>query len=90
MSIARRSFQHPLSPLPSLVHCERANGGWPQRTRGFVRRGKGDYINVKVPNGQIVTSSGQREPIKIGLLKAMLRKVGLTEAEFLRLIEGKR
>lgn len=55
-----------------------------------MRRGKGDYINVKVPNGQIVTSSGQREPIKIGLLKAMLRKVGLTEAEFLRLIEGKR
>lgn len=96
MSIAPRPFQHFVSPLPSLVHCERANGGWLQRTRGdasartwgFVDRGKGDHINVKMPNGQIVTFSGKREPIKIGLLKAMLRKAGPSEAEFLRLIEG--
>lgn len=43
-----------------------------------------------MPNGQIVTFLGRKEPIKIGLLKAMLRKAGLSEAEFLRLLEGKR
>jgi hypothetical protein len=43
-----------------------------------------------MPNGQIVTFSGKREPIKIGLLKAMLRKAGLTEEEFVRLLEGDR
>jgi predicted RNA binding protein YcfA (HicA-like mRNA interferase family) len=62
-----------------------------QRAGGIVRKGgKGDHVNVKMPNGQIVTFSGRREPIKIGLLKAMLRKAGLSEAEFLQLLEGDR
>jgi predicted RNA binding protein YcfA (HicA-like mRNA interferase family) len=62
-----------------------------QRAGGIVRKGgKGDHVNVKMPNGQIVTFSGRREPIKIGLLKAMLRKAGLSEAEFLQLLEGGR
>jgi hypothetical protein len=38
----------------------------------------------------LITFSGKREPIKIGLLKAMLRKAGLSEAEFARLLEGGR
>lgn len=60
-----------------------------ERAGGIVRKsGRGDHVNIKMPNGQIVTFSGVREPIKIGLLKAMLRKAGLTEAEFLRLLEG--
>jgi hypothetical protein len=46
--------------------------------------------NIKMPNGQIITFSGIREPIKIGLLKAMLRKAGLTEAAFVELPEGER
>lgn len=45
-------------------------------------------MTTKMPNGQIVTFSGTREPIKIGLLRAMLRKVGITEAELARLLEG--
>ena len=51
-----------------------------------LRRGKGDHVNVKMPNGQLLTFSGRREPVKIGLLRAMLRKAGLSEAEFLRLL----
>jgi hypothetical protein len=46
------------------------------------------WLTIKMPNGQIITLSGAREPIKIGLLKAMLRKAGLSEEEFLRLMEG--
>jgi len=61
-----------------------------ERAGGIRKRGKGDHVNIKMPNGQIVTFSGVREPIKIGLLKAMLRKAGLTEAEFIQLLEGER
>ncbi len=61
-----------------------------ERAGGVVRTGKGDHVNIKMPNGQIITFSGKRESIKIGLLKAMLRKAGPTEAEFTRLLEGER
>ena len=57
-----------------------------ERAGGIVRRGKGDHVNIKMPNGQIVTFSGTREPIKIGLLRAMLRKAGLSESDFVRLL----
>ncbi len=60
-----------------------------ERAGGIVCPGKGDHVNVKMPNGQIVTFSGTREPVRIGLLKAMLRKAGLTEEEFVRLLEGR-
>jgi len=60
-----------------------------ERAGGVLRKGgKGDHVNIKMPNGQIITLSGKREPIKIGLLKAMLRKAGLSEADFVRLMEG--
>lgn len=60
-----------------------------ERAGGVVRKGgKEAHVNVKMPNGQIITLSGTREPIKIGLLKAMVRKAGLSDAEFLRLLEG--
>jgi hypothetical protein len=62
-----------------------------ERAGGVVRRsGRGDHVNVKMPNGQIVTFSGTREPVKIGLLKALLRRAGIDEDEFVRLLEGKR
>ena len=41
-----------------------------------------------MPNGQIITFSGVRAPVKIGLLKAMLKKAGLTEQEFARLLKS--
>ena len=59
-----------------------------ERTGGITRSGKGDHVNIKMPNGQVITLSGRKEPIKIGLLKAMLRKAGLSEAEFIGLLKG--
>jgi predicted RNA binding protein YcfA (HicA-like mRNA interferase family) len=59
-----------------------------ERAGGLVRHGKGDHVNIKMPNGQIITLSGTRAPIKIGLLKAMLRKAGLTESECVLLLKG--
>jgi hypothetical protein len=41
-----------------------------------------DRTLTLMPNGQIITFSGIKEPIKIGLLRAMIRKAGLTEDEF--------
>lgn len=67
-----------MRPLDAIVAFER--GG------GVVRRGKGDHVNIKMPNGQILTFSARRQPIKIGLLKAMLRKAGIAETEFLHLL----
>ncbi len=57
-----------------------------RRAGGVVRSGKGDHVSVKMPNGNILTLSGKRSPIKIGLLKAMLRKAGLSEEEFISLL----
>ncbi len=53
-----------------------------------MRAGKGDHVNIKMPNGIILTFSGRREPLKSGLLKAMLRKAEVTEEEFVRLLRG--
>lgn len=53
---------------------------------GIEKRGKGDHVNVKMPNGQIVTIPSSKE-LKIGLLRAALKKAGLTEEEFLRLLK---
>lgn len=52
---------------------------------GIRRAGKGDHVNVKMPNGQLITILAHRE-LKIGLLKAAIRKAGLTEEEFLDLL----
>ena len=49
---------------------------------------KGITSNIKMPNGKIITFSGVREPLKIGLLKAMLRNAEITEEAFVRLLEG--
>ena len=53
---------------------------------GLEKKGKGDHINVKMPNGQIITIPKSKE-IKIGLIKAAIRKAGLTEEEFMRLLK---
>jgi len=39
-----------------------------------------------MPNGQIITIPRSKE-LKIGLLRAALKKAGLTEEEFLRLLK---
>ena len=52
---------------------------------GIEKKGKGDYVNVKMPNGLIITIPTSTE-IKVGLLKAAIRKAGLTEEEFINLL----
>jgi predicted RNA binding protein YcfA (HicA-like mRNA interferase family) len=52
---------------------------------GTERKGKGDHINIKMPNGMIVTIPGNKE-LKIGLLKNAIKKAGLSEEEFLKLL----
>jgi predicted RNA binding protein YcfA (HicA-like mRNA interferase family) len=52
---------------------------------GIRRKGKGDHINIKMPNGQIITIPGSKE-LKVGLLKAAIKKSGLTDEEFLKLM----
>ena len=52
---------------------------------GKVRQGKGDHVNLKMPNGQLITIPVSGE-VKIGLLKAAIRKAGLTEEEFGKLL----
>lgn len=56
-----------------------------ERAGGVQRQGKGDHVNIKMPNGRIVTLRGKGET-KLGLLKDALREAGLSETEFLRLL----
>lgn len=55
------------------------------RVGGVSRPGKGDHVNIKMPNGQMVTLPGKGE-LKIGLLKALLKRAGISEDEFLELL----
>ncbi len=55
------------------------------RAGGVQRGGKGDHVNIKMPNGRILTIPGRGE-IKIGLLKDAIRKAGLTEEQFQELL----
>jgi predicted RNA binding protein YcfA (HicA-like mRNA interferase family) len=52
---------------------------------GIEKRGKGDHVNIKMPNGMIITIPGNKE-LKIGLLKNAIKKGGMTEAQFYELI----
>ncbi len=52
---------------------------------GKVRPGKGDHVNIKMPDGQLITIPVSGE-VKIGLLKAAIKKARLTEEEFGKLL----
>ena len=52
---------------------------------GVVRLGKGDHVNIKMPNGQLITIPIKGE-VKIGLLKAAIKKAGLKEEDFGKLL----
>jgi len=47
------------------VRADDAIGAF-ERAGGIVRSGKGDHVNIKMPNGQIVTIPRTREPINWG------------------------
>jgi predicted RNA binding protein YcfA (HicA-like mRNA interferase family) len=55
------------------------------RAGGIERPGKGDHVNIKMPNGMIITIPGKGE-LKVGLLKNAIFKAGLTEEQFLDLL----
>jgi predicted RNA binding protein YcfA (HicA-like mRNA interferase family) len=55
------------------------------RAGGIERPGKGDHVNIKMPNGMIITIP-DKGALKIGLLKSAIHKAGLTEEEFLDLV----
>ncbi|MBU0700183.1 type II toxin-antitoxin system HicA family toxin [bacterium] len=52
---------------------------------GIFRGGKGDHVNIKMPNGLIITIPKKGE-LKIGLLKDAISKAKLTEEEFKELL----
>ena len=52
-----------------------------EKAGGVVRKGKGSHVNIKMPNGQLVTIPIVKE-LRIGLLKAAIRKAELTEKRF--------
>jgi predicted RNA binding protein YcfA (HicA-like mRNA interferase family) len=53
---------------------------------GVPRKGKGDHINIKMPNGQLITIPISGD-VKIGLLKAAIRKAGLSEEDYVKFLE---
>ena len=55
------------------------------RAGGVQKPGKGNHINIKMPNGIIITIPNKGE-LKIGLLKNAIHKAGLTEEQFLELL----
>lgn len=56
-----------------------------ERAGGVRRSGKGSHVNIKMPNGQLVTIP-DHGAVKTGLLQTALRKAGLTVDEFLELL----
>jgi len=56
-----------------------------ERAGGIHKSGKGDHVNVKMPNGRIITLRGKGE-VKVGRLKDAIREAGLTAEEFLKLL----
>jgi len=56
-----------------------------EKAGGLRRPGKGDHVNLKMPNGQLVTIPC-RGDVKTGLLYAAIKKAGLTVDEFLQFL----
>ncbi|MCK5586569.1 type II toxin-antitoxin system HicA family toxin [Candidatus Bipolaricaulota bacterium] len=57
-----------------------------QRAGGERRSGRGDHVNLKMPNGRIITLRTTGD-VKIGRLKDALRESGITADEFARLLQ---
>jgi predicted RNA binding protein YcfA (HicA-like mRNA interferase family) len=57
-----------------------------EKAGGIRKSGKGDHINIKMPNGRIITLRGKGE-VKVGRLRDAIQEAGLTVEEFLKLLE---
>ena len=53
-----------------------------ERAGGVRKTGKGDHINIRMPNGRIITLRGKGE-VKVGRLKDAIHEAGLTVEQFL-------
>jgi predicted RNA binding protein YcfA (HicA-like mRNA interferase family) len=53
---------------------------------GVRRSGKRDHVNIKMPNGRIITLRDKDE-VKVGRLRDAIREAGLTVEEFLKLLK---
>ena len=53
------------------------------RAGGEIKSGKGDHINIKMPNGMIVTVPNKRT-IGFGLLSQQIKRAGMTKADFMK------
>jgi predicted RNA binding protein YcfA (HicA-like mRNA interferase family) len=53
-----------------------------ERAGGIRRAGKGAHVNIKMPNGQLITIP-YHDKVKVGLLHAAIKKAGLSPDEFL-------
>jgi len=53
---------------------------------GELKSGKGNHINIKMPNGMIITIPNKGE-LKVGLLTSAIKKAGLSKEEFLNLLQ---
>lgn len=56
-----------------------------EKAGGTRRPGKGSHVNIKMPNGLIITIP-YHGTVKTGLLQAAIKKAGLTVERFLELI----
>jgi predicted RNA binding protein YcfA (HicA-like mRNA interferase family) len=70
--------------LPKGLRAEEAVSVF-ERAGEMRRSGKGSHTNVKMPNGQLITIPGHGE-LKVGLLRAAIKKAGLSVEEFLELL----
>jgi len=57
-----------------------------ERAGGQYRAGKGDHVNLKMPNGRIITLRTTGD-VKIGRLKDALKEADLTVEQFAGLLE---
>ncbi len=67
------------------INCKKAIKAF-IKAGGTIRKGKGDHINIKMQNGQIITLPCSSD-LKVGLLRAAIKKAGLTVEDFQILIE---
>lgn len=56
-----------------------------EKAGGSKRPGKGSHVNIKMPNGQLITIPYYGD-VKSGLLQAAIKKAGLTIEQFKKLI----
>ena len=57
-----------------------------ERAGGERRGGRGDHVNLKLPNGRIITLRAVGD-VKIGRLRDAIREAGLTVDGFSKLLE---